>query len=180
MVKKIDLAAPRDPQPDDTGGAPAGLGLTELADEANETLTPGPTTTDGDAIPPPIPAMTNTQCLMMGAQMIRTTLETVAQLKSPAVTMADDKLQPAADALGAVFDKHGWNLQALGGAYMLEISALMTCAPLAYAVYAGCKAEFDARAKPARPVMPTPGPGGSVTEMFPKGDPRNVTLDGKQ
>jgi hypothetical protein len=175
-----------DPAPAEGANDPKGMqsSLSALADEAASTLDPAPPEAANEASAA-APAMTNAQCLMMGAQMIRGTLESVANLKSPAVTMADEKLQPAADALGAVFDKHGWNLQGLAGDHMLEIAALLTVAPLAWAAYQGIQAELKAskKAKPAAEPAPEgeqlaadTAPGAPA--VFAKNDPRSVTLNG--
>jgi hypothetical protein len=162
------------------------LGLGALADEAA-----GLEDASAPAAPAEsVPTMSNADALLMAAQIFRTTLETVAKLKSPADTLADEKLAPAAAALGAVFDKYSWNLQALGGAYMLELTAVLTVAPLAWGAYQGIQVELaqakadKAKSAAAKPGASEPEPAGAADgfdpgpAIFPPGDPRAVTLNG--
>lgn len=179
----------RDPDQAAAPADPVGAGLEALAAETASTLTPPPigegvTDLDVAAGAPAIPKMSNAQCLMMGAQLLRGTLTTVAKLQSPAVTMADDKLQPAADALGLVFDKHGWDLQALTGDYQLELAAVIITAPLAWAVHTGIQAEIKARPQTeVTPKIDKPtGPPGLAADpngpaVFGKDDPRSISLN---
>lgn len=176
------MAAMKVTPPPADDSPPAG-GLDALAAEAETTLAPPPAP-GAEGAAPPVPVMTNAQSLMMGAQLVRETMTTVAKLKTPAVAMADEKLQPAADALGAVFDKHGWNLQDLGGAYMLEIQAAMAVGAVAWPCYIGVKAEIAASkaAKPAAEPLPAePNLAGidlGAQAVFSANDPRSIRLNG--
>lgn len=182
---------------EETPTAAAPDGLESLAREA-EALTPPPLgegVTDLDVserdAAPAVPAMTNAQCVLMAAQVLRTMLTTVAKLETPGVTMADEKIEPAAAALGAVFDKHGWNLQALAGDYTLELAALGTAGPIAWATYTGIQAEIKARPKTdvkakADDKPPVPAAGVSLDANadqvnkppeFAPNDPRSVSLN---
>lgn len=165
-----------------------------LVREAETTMAP-PALTEGEGEGAgSVPAMSNSACLLMAAQLVRGSMESMAGLKSPAVTMADEKLQPAADALGAVFDKHGWNLQGMAGDYMVELAAIVAVGPLAWGAYRGAQEEIKARApdKPAPapagaagPVAgaPLPNPEPAAVDLnapakFAANDPRSVSLNG--
>ena len=59
-----------------------------------------------------------------------------------------DEAQAAmAGTLGPVFTKHHINLGDLGGDYKEEIAAVMVCGPIAWATYAGIKADIATRAQ---------------------------------
>lgn len=168
-----DQAAPADP---------VAAGLQALASEAEADRLRDATDLDvAEATgTPPAPAMSNSQCLMMAGQLVRGTLQSMAKLESPATTMADDKLQPAADALGAVFDKYGINLQGIAGGYLVELTALAVAGPLAWSIYAGIQAEIKAKKKPAADQAGQVEPASAANDepMFGPHDPRSVRLNG--
>ncbi|MCM2250837.1 MAG: hypothetical protein NDJ19_00620 [Ramlibacter sp.] len=187
MVRRVNADAA-----DQAADQAAPSGLESLAAEAESTLNPPPLgegvtdlDVDAQANGPAVPPMTNAQCILMAVQLVRGTLDTVAHLKTPAVTLSDAKIEPAAAALGAVFDKHGWNLQQWAGDYAAEIAAVATAGPVAWAAWQGIKGELAEakKAKPAAAPADPDNPDQAVTvaagnvAVFPKGDPRNVSLD---
>ena len=108
--------------------------------------------------PPPAP-MTNTQVLIVAMELIRETLCTVAQVKSPRDTASSDKLQPLADAWGAVCDKRGIQLADMVGDYILEFKALALSVPLILAAHKALQLEIisakkSSAAAPASNVVP--------------------------
>lgn len=96
------------------------------------------------AAPPP-PVMTNGQVLLFALEMVRETLCTVAGVQSPRVTVSSDKLAPMADAWGAVCDKHGFDLSAMVGDYILELKAVTLSVPIILAARTALQAEIAAK-----------------------------------
>lgn len=137
-------------------------GLDALADAAATTLTP-PADSHADdlavseAQEAAAPQLTNAQCVMMAIGLVRETMASMADLQSPRVHLADDKIKAPADAIAAVLDKYHINLQAIGGNYLVEINALAVTMPVVLGAYAAIKAEIRAK-DAARSAAPPPAP----------------------
>jgi hypothetical protein len=129
------------------------------AQQAGEALAAAP---EGEA---EAPGLSNAQCFAMAFEMVRDTLCSFAHVKTPKQTLSADKIQPAADALGAVADKYGINLAGAAGNYMVEIKAAMLTVPLLLAFRGGLMTEIKemkalAATTPsdAAPAALAPGP----------------------
>lgn len=96
--------------------------------------------------------LTNAQCLAMALQMIRETLCAIAKVTSPKHTLDDSTIQTVSDAVAPVLDKHGINLAAVAGDYMIELRAVVVTVPIILAARAALVEEI--RAKHAKPVEP--------------------------
>lgn len=86
--------------------------------------------------------MTNAQCFSMMLEMLRDVLCGFAKVESPKTTLSNDKIAPAAEALGAVADKYGFNLSSAAGDYMVEIKAALVVIPIVLAMRVGLLAEI--------------------------------------
>lgn len=119
----------------------------------------------GGAQPAP-PPMTNAQVLGFAFEMIRETLCTVAGVQSPRVTASNDKLQPLAEAWGAVCDKHQVDLSSMVGDYIIELKAITLTVPVILAARSALQAEIAAKHRKAddqdaaRTVDQAAGPQG--------------------
>lgn len=105
---------------------------------------------DAPGAPPPVPELTNAQCLAMGLQIVRETLCAVAKVTSPKQTLDDATIGTVAEAIAPVLDKHGIQLQGIAGGYMLELKAAMVAVPVLLAFRSALVDEL--RARNARPV----------------------------
>lgn len=104
-------------------------------------------TLDGAALPGEAPAETsmgNAACVAMVFEMMRGALVTMANCKSPLVTLSDEKIKPAAEALGAVADKYGIQLAGVAGDYMVELKAAVIVVPMVWAFRGGLVLEIEA------------------------------------
>lgn len=90
------------------------------------------------------PGMTNAQCFSMLLEMVRDVLCSFAKVESPKTTLSADKIEPAAEALGAVADKYGLSLAGAAGNYMVEIKAALVVVPILLAFRAGLVQEIAA------------------------------------
>jgi hypothetical protein len=118
--------------------------LDALAGAANDAmLPPPPESGDGEGGDDGPKKLTNAQCLMMVCEIVRDTLCVFAKVTSPKVTMANEVMQPVADAAAAVLDKYGIDLSAAAGDYMTEIKAAITAIPVFIAIRAGLVAELN-------------------------------------
>lgn len=151
-------------------------GLDAIAAQADEALQPPPVTdgvTDLDVAEqsaPAVPVMTNAQCILMGLQMVRESLTGFAKLESPKAVLADNVIQGPADAIGEVFDKHGWNLQAAAGDWLPELKAIMVTAPVLLAAWTAIRAEVkakDAAKGEGQGAAPPPAPKPASTPAPP-------------
>lgn len=88
------------------------------------------------------PRLTNAALLLAALELVRETVCTVAGVKSPRATLSSDKLEPLADAWGAVCDKHGIELQAVVGDWLVEIRAVALTVPLVLGARAALVAEI--------------------------------------
>ena len=118
-----------------------------------------------------VPSMTNAQCLLMAGEVIRETLCSFAKVETPKETLSSDKLQPAADAIGAVLDKHGLNLAGVAGDYMAEIKALLLTVPLVLACRAGLQGEIAAAKAKKKAIEPGAPAAQAVQELTPQATP---------
>lgn len=95
--------------------------------------------------------LSNTQCLMMAFEIMRETLCSFAKVTSPKTTMANEVMQPVADSVGAVLEKYGISLSAVGGDYMMEIKAAISTVPVLLSIRAGIQAEIAAKKREPDP-----------------------------
>ena len=106
---------------------------------------------------PAAPALTNAQCLLMAAQLVRETVCTMAKVESPRRSANDETLAPLAEAWAAVLDKHGINLGQHMGEYALELRAAGMTAAVFVQVRAELRAELEAaQAKAKAQADPAP------------------------
>ena len=132
--------------------------LDVLAREAEGVDTSGaPPEQPGQAQPA---ELSNAQCLAMCLQMIRETLCGIAKVTSPKHTLDDATIQTVADAVAPVLDKHGINLAAVAGDYMIELRAVVVTVPIILAARAALVDEM--RSMKAKPIEPEPAPAASV------------------
>lgn len=113
--------------------------LAKQADNLNSQQPDPDNAQPGQAAPLP---MTNAQALGAAFELVRETLCIVANVQSPRTTLATDKLQPIADAWGAVCDKRGISLVDMLGDYILELKALGMTVPLFLVAKAALAAEI--------------------------------------
>ncbi len=111
-------------------------------------LPPGP----DEAVSPA--ELTNCQCLVMALQMIRETLCAIAKVTSPKHSFDDATIQTVADAVAPVLDKHGINLAAVAGDWMIELRAVVVTVPIILAARVALLEEM--RAMKAKPITPEP------------------------
>lgn len=105
--------------------------------------------------------MTNAQVLATAFDLVRETLCTVAGVESPRRTVSSEKLAPLAEAWGAVCDKHGINLAAMVGDYILEFKALALTVPVILAARTALLAEIADKAANVTDVTEKPSPAES-------------------
>ena len=118
-----------------------------------------------------VPAMTNAQCFAMMLEMVRDVLCSFAKVESPKVTLSDDKIAPAADALGAVADKYGLNLASSAGNYIIEIKAGVIVIPLLLAFRASLMDEMQASRAKKKAIDPAAPVAQAVQDATPKPTP---------
>lgn len=104
------------------------------------------------------PSLSNAKVLLMAFEMIRETLCVIAGVKSPKATLSSEKLEPLAQAWAGVCEKHGVQLEAMIGDWILEVKAIAVTVPIIMAARAALTAEIDGlkAAKEAKTVEAAP------------------------
>lgn len=141
--------------------------LDKLADQAQSDINaagagaPG-TEPPGEGEAQTVPPITNAQAVMMSFQIIRDTAAGFAGIQSFKVTLANEKIQPVAEAWAEVLDKYGIQLSDIAGDFMVEIKAAILTLPVLLVARAAMLQELAQRKpKPAAEVVQenaAPGP----------------------
>jgi len=133
--------------------------LAAEADSFDKQADPAPGGEPGAAAPEP--SISNAKVLLMAFEMIRETLCVIAGVKSPKTTCASDKLEPLAQAWADVCDKHGLDLSAMVGDWIVELKAVALTVPVIMAARAALSAEIDGMkaARDAKTVEAEPSRG---------------------
>lgn len=132
--------------------------LDRLAEQA-EQLGADQVGADPGAAPAAQP-LTNAQVLITAFELVRETLCTVAGVTSPRRTVSTEQLAPLAEAWGAVCDKHGLELSAMVGDYILEFKAIALTVPVILAARTALQAELAEKRR-----------GADVTDVTEKAAP---------
>ena len=125
---------------------PTGLESLALQADALETLGTGPdaTSTTPEDTGPTIP--TNSELMAGAFKMARDVGSMMLDLKTPASTLNDPNCQHLGGLWGAVFDKHGVDLNSVMGEHAAEVGAGVGTIIIGLAVWRGIQSEFAARA----------------------------------
>jgi hypothetical protein len=172
MVKKIEAPEPSPPvKPGDAVQPGAntleGLALSAERVEVTGAALPGDEVLEEPARP------TNAQLIADGLLIVRDMFCAFTGFQSPKEHLQEKEAEALGVAWGAVADKYGLDLLALGGEYSAEIGAVMVTVPVAIAINSAVRAEMaehDKRraagavpAAPPAPAVAAAGPPGTYT-----------------
>lgn len=136
------------------GDKPDALGALVAEAQGMESESAAP----GEGEPAPEPEVSNADALFFMLGMARDLGCSVFEVQSPKKTLNDDALRAIADPWGKVADKYGFKLSDAGGAYKLELQAVITTALVLQVAHKALRAELKAKDAARTVDMPPPPP----------------------